>query len=458
MNHDVFYFPQQELKKSLGDQLYNKHIKIIPLLLLIQYRLNSLFGNYNDKRLRIFEYDNFIFDLPSLLYNKTLTLAGYDNHDADKRYILLSRTIVNNSRYSNAYSWLSDNYDIAICDRRIATKKNLMNKSDKKNSGNYVFMRESIIGEGLANAILNYQDYTSCGFQEDKSSLTELLAALETQYMLRKKRIKFLLEKSNIECFVTINQYNAPDFILCDACNELGIITKQVEHHTYKYSDHDSSINKPVRLTFVNKHLVWDENDLVINKHNYTLLPAFNQNVEFVVAGSIELIRGAITKSSNKAEYITLMLSDIPTHDHELENQIIRWRNVLFKQIKMLSDKLNIPVMIRYKPGSTLYREYDDIIFNEFGFTVSESTPESLYPDILSSKLVISTPSSIVELCGYLGIKVCTIDYPLLPADSPDGVLMVPNIPLKEVANIKLEEIDCRKEAAYFNFDILTEV
>ncbi len=457
MNHDVFYFPQQELEKSLGSELYEKHKNIRPLLLLIQYRLKTLFGEYHAKRLRIFEFDNYISNIPTFLLNKGLSFFGYNNFNPDSRYILLSDTFVSNPRYSDAYNWLSTNEDIAIINQKIVTRENFINKIKDKNSNNFVFSRDSVIGKKLALAILNYQDYVFSGLSDTKK-LSDLLSTLEFQYKLQKKRLKRLLRKGKITGFITINQYNAADLIICDACNELEIITKQIEHHTYKYSDFDVSVNKPMRLTFVNKHLVWDENDIVINDNSYKILPAFNQSVEFIVAGCIELIRDTIDNYNSKKEYINLMLSDIPTQDSKVEDQIIIWRNTLFAELYRLSKKTNIPVRVRYKPGSTLYREHDAKLIEKYNFLVSESTAKTLYPDILCSKLVISTPSSIVELCGYLGVKVCTIDYPLLPADNPDGIEMVPNIPLNEVSNIELTMIKNKSKAAYFNFDILTEV
>ncbi len=462
MSSDVFYFPQRILEETLGERLCEKHAKITPLLLLIQYRLHSLFGEYAKKRQRILDYDYAAGDLPTNIFNSILMLNNKKTDNFKAGGILLSRTFTDNPRYSDAFNWLCCNRNIFIPQRIVPTKKNIVHAFRNDNRFNYTFFsNESVLGGKLSDAILRYQDYADMLYNGTPCSVEKELATLEELYLNRKKFIKQQLVKQGIECFITINQYSAPDLLLCDACNELGIVTKQAEHHTLKYPDYDSTVNKVKKLTFVNEHLLWADSDLVINKNVYSYLPAFNQVVEFKVAGSLELVKEAIADRVGEIDdkrYLTLMLSDIPTDDERVKNEVLSWRSELFMQISKLSQKLGLPVRIRYKPGSGMYDEYDKLQFKRYGFIESESTAESLYYDILCSGLIISTPSSVVEICGFLGRNVCTIDYPMLQAEESQGVDMALNIPLEQLGQIDLSDIKSTDKTAYINFDILTEV
>ncbi len=461
MTGDVFHFPKKVIEDTLGTELCERYHRIMPLLLLIQYRLHTLFGDYKKTRQRILEYDYAPDDLPTEIFNTALSIAGRDKPGIDKKYILLSKTLSDNPRYNDAFSWLCKNRNIAIPQRIVATKKNILKNVRQSDEQYLVFTRKSILGSKLADAILNYQDCAYRLYNEERCSIEAELFMLEKLYLERVEYLKSLLTKQQIECFITINQYNAPDLIICDCCNELGIITKQAEHHTLKYSDFDSSKNLVSRLTFVNQHLFWADSDLDINKNIYKYYPAFNQTVEFLVAGSLELVYEAISQNIEgevNQQYLTLMLSDIPTDDKEVEKSIISWRTELFSEVKKLSDKNSLPVRVRYKPGSTLYREYDAEIFALNDFKVSESTAENLHYDILSSRYIISTPSSVVELCGYLGRQACTVSYPLLEGGEPNLPDSVPNYPINRLIDIDVDNQQIHKKSAYIDFNILTEV
>ncbi len=462
MNNDVFYFPKRVLEDTLGVRLCEKHYKIIPLLLLVQYRLHSLFGEYQKKRQRILDYDYAAGDIPTNIFNSILMLRDKKPDSSKSGNILLSRTLTDNPRYADAFEWLCNNQNVSVPQRIVPTKNNVTKSLRSNEKYNYTFFcNESVLGAKLSAAILRYQDKAHMLYSGNQSAIDKELSLLEELYLIRKEFIKQLLLKQGIECFITVNQYSAPDLLLCDACNELGIVTKQAEHHTLKYPDYDSSTNKVKKLTFVNEHLLWADSDLIINKNIYSYLPAFNQTVKFSVAGSLELVDEAITKrvgDIGDKRYLTLMLSDIPTDDDKITQQVLSWRSELFLQLSKLSKKIDMPVRVRYKPGSGMYDEYDRAEFVKYGFIVGESSAQSLYYDILCSGLIISTPSSVVELCGYLGRLVCTIDYPMLAANESEGVEMAANIPLDQVSNINLSDLSATDKTAYINFNILTEV
>lgn len=101
---------------------------------------------------------------------------------------------------------------------------------------------------------------------------------------------------------------------------------------------------------------------------------------------------------------MTSALEAVELDTEEQQTSVREWHWRIYRALKELKERQQIAVRVRYNPWceQELLQEEAPIL-REWGFEISESTPESLMDDFCSSTAILASTSSVLATAMDLG-------------------------------------------------------
>jgi len=468
-------YRQERLSEYIGQDLVEKYPKIEPLLDLIDYRMVDAADDYRYAYLRLFIYDS--------LHGKkaaTIIIAGMISPvlwvisrakhrkvpKAVKRAVF-SNTFLLSARYPAARESIerengctavltfTDMLKLEGKNQQLNLKASL--KPEKFKVKPIFFPGWSIIGGRLRKAVIAYCEevYGPAG-AKDKTAVENAIRVLEKAYFDRVKKVENCLRREDCLLYMTVNQFNLRDLLMVNACKNLGIRTLQQEHHASQFSWLPFSEEKKMdRLSLIGEYGFWNKTEKLFHEKVYRYVsPLYRrEEIRFLVTGNPEISleeAEQLRKQYKPERKLTYMMAS--HQDYELEgirDQYEKWRSDIFKGLRELSNKQNIPICIRYTPNKELeLRKQEEPMLKEWGFIISESVPGNLMEDLCTSTAILSSSSSVMStarLFGKLVFRVKDFFYPYVHVDDDIHEVNVedlPNIVIPAGIENTLPEID----------------
>lgn len=470
---DDMYDVDNNLRKSIGESNLEKYKSIKPLLALLDYRvwnetdiehITSMLSTWDEfipeRRGIARKWLHFFGGISVYLYTffKTKFLPG---EIQGEKVILMSNTYVNSERYSSAnQSFLTScGYKVffSLCDAIKYGNGDIVKSLKKSLKGNYgnlqpIFIfSDSIAGRKLAKLVRELCLVLlkeECENDISERELEILLNKLEREYNKRKENLKKIINRNKFDMYITVNQYNLRDLLIIHACNEMGIRTVQMEHHTMQFSRINFSVEKPMqRLAFAQEYFLWNEGEKLFHEKVFKYYNLFNENerLQFNTMGNLELCYADAKSMIDKYEMkrrVTYMSSALYDTDLDCEDQVKQvkeWRWSIFNQLKLLKERQNVEIRIRYTPYQEMqFREEEIPVLQKWGFEISESTSQCLMEDICSSMAVMSTTSTVLATARALGRLTFRVEDPAVNYIHVDKKIM--DISVEEISEIILNE------------------
>lgn len=405
------------------------------------------------------------------------TLGRKRAYAEGKSVCLFSNTFVDSKRYPAVLKEIRETYGlqtiVAACDALKSGNGSIivsLRRSLKDNHGTYrpiFFLGSSIEGYRLNKLIEQwchiFIDYQS-GRKPDYAQVDSLLDKMSTEYNKRIQKIKKAINNYNIEAYITVNQYNLRDVMIIHACYQLGIRTIQLEHHAAQFSRINySEINKWNRYAFAQEYCVWSESEKKFHNKvfEYKNLLERKKKPIIRVVGNIEVTYQQACQMIQKypmERRLTFMTSALEKEDLDTPDQraeIEKWRWCIFHELKILMERQNVTIRIRYTPFFEMqFREKEIPVLKQWGFEISESVPENLMDDMCSSMAIMSTTSTVLATARVFGRKTFRLEDPAVDYIQVDPKVI--DISLEDISNIEFDEMIVPEELNindFFRFD-----
>lgn len=427
------------IKALIGEDLFQKYESLVPLLALLDYRTrNEIDFTYVMQRV---SSDDFLYYYDAPFYRRivqsclAVMLYGWlwiktalrpkPKTSSDKRPVF-SGTFVHSKRYPAARQAIEETYGlksiVAVCDalaRSELSKKSNLLLSLKGNVGNcrpIFFAGFTVEGKQLKRAAEKwcrvYFDLRE-GTVPGSAAMDAMLAELNRAYFKRLAKLKKSLSRHRIDAYITVNQYNLRDLLWIHACYDLGIRTIQLEHHVMQFSRINfSEEEKMVRYSFTQEFCFWSTAEMLFHKKvfRYENMMKENQELKFRTVGNVEIAYkqacSLIQKypTERRITYMTSALEAVELDTEEQQTSVREWHWRIYRALKELKERQQIAVRVRYNPWceQELLQEEAPIL-REWGFEISESTPESLMDDFCSSTAILASTSSVLATAMDLG-------------------------------------------------------
>lgn len=443
----------QILCAILGADALRRHAAIRAPLLLSVHLTGSTFRVEDEdlRRRRFFLHDHFVptgahhplkrvcFAAAGGVFGLYGYLAGLCRPrrrytDAQKVDCLLSDTLLYNERYAFTRESIAGRYNYrgvyAACDGgALYPVKGMVRASLRRDHGNsrpLMLLTGSVAGRRLQRAMQAWYQllnaYRSGRTEWDAAAAEALLGELEKQYVKRREWLRRRLQAAGVTVYVTINQYNLRDVLLIDACHALGIRTVQQMHFAQQFSNYNFSEQHPMPvITFAQEYALWSEEERLFHSRYVRFENALDENAPIAlrVCGNLELPRQTALEAHRQypaGRRITFVTAPLASADLDTPEQVAgikEWRWAIYKGLRELAARQNVAVRIRYKPYQEQeYRAEEIPTLRQWGFEISDSTPENLLADMCESIAVISSTSSVMATAKLLGRLVYRIGNP----------------------------------------------
>ena len=425
------YYPDahKHLGNILGEELMAEYGDIFHLLALIFLDINTRYvstGRFS----ALFNYDeepvtSGLGAAVSVVRKTALSrLVKKAEKLPEKKAVMLSSTFVHNPRYTATLAEIKKLCDVthilSVCDVRPQIDR----KGVRMNSMHYtvhpVIFEGSVSGAKLKKCVLDAAELLaacvkngeSCTAHREKAE--QVLSALQKEYKKRISLLKNTLSRYEIERYITINQFSLREVMLIDACRQLGIPTRQMEHHA-SWCMHPSNRPVPIyRYAYTDSFGCWSDSDLKFHQNFYEYQPMFGQKVELYTIGNpetnFEKANAEYAKYAPENKIVYMVSGIMDENDEKLFNTNFEMQQRIFAQLKKLGEKTGWDVLVRFPPAiNPKMMAKCTPILEEAGIKVSPSVAGTLMEDMCTSRVVFGTISSVLSTAVIMGRKVYRI-------------------------------------------------
>ena len=418
----------QELKNFLGEELYEKFEGIRPLIALCSYRIKTYNGYGTFDMMFNTEEQTALLSVYRRLVYPLVYIKNVFTQKVSDGGVMLSSTVYKSGRYGTLINDIRSQSAVlqtnAATDITIPSPNGFgeyLKKLFGAGYGKRVMSCHSVSGDKLRKAVLRWLEFCVVLYNNQQTCLADmqkadaLLSVMESEF---KKRVDYAvkeLKKCTPNLYITINQYNLRDMVMISACRELGIKTKQMEHHASRFMHNIASTEGIDRFCFVDEICCWSESeeDFHKNVYKYECFPFTDKPIISTVGNPEVLYKDALkaTVDNPEAKRVTFMVSGLlnKTSEAEVEKQLSH-RNKIFENLKKLSEKHNVKILVRYPPGVDKdFKAKEEQKLKEMGFDISPSDRGSLMSDIGGSNIIVGTISSVLGVSALMGKQVYQI-------------------------------------------------
>lgn len=443
-NAKKHFIYRNKVIESIGDDLYHKYQDIEDLLVLIEYRYEVADGNIKSEIERIFDFDS-LFGKGLVLFILGMILSPILWVISHLKYffvpfadpmLVFSNTFVKSRRYPVARTNIEEKYGctevITFSDTLKRSKLDVVTALKKTFSLNYGRFRPIFVfGYSICGILLKIRVNQYCELmyqfregEKNSDQLDKLLSKLKQAYIRRINYLTTVFSNKKISFYCTVNQYNLRDLLIIKTLNQLNIRTIQQEHHAMQFSRTQFDIQNPLpRLSFVSEYSFWSESEKIFHEKvfSYENYSNLRDDIKFIVSGNTELTYEQAIELQKKypiQRKLTFMSSAVYDNDWTGDGgEYEKWRWDIWNALRQLSDQQNIQVCVRYTPyGEEYFRKKEIPILTKWGFSISQSIPETLMEDMFSSLAVMSSTSSVLATARAIGretfrVKDISVDY-----------------------------------------------
>lgn len=424
---------EQEIESILGKELTNKYRELLPILQLIDYRIETR-GKEG-----LFTYDgeySETYSLMTICKNsiKYIEYCGKRIFDCRKRekQSLLSDTFFTLNRYDDVLTEIFKKEKVCAvitaqdCDIRNYYRCRGLDAERLKRR--LVYLGESVAGFKLKLIIEKWFDFFS-SLREERATCEacivvadRLLGQMQKESRRRIKKIKKELMRNKINLYITINQYNLRDLLIILACKEAGIISRQLLH--YSNCIIEIPLEEKVQSKqYVNELFVWDKSEKMYIEKYFDIIPIVASECRVDVAGCPELSYNVV--SGNKLlwnrknaiilfvpSYTVFLGEDYRRIENEKDRKILQvHKKPIFDGIHLLAEREHLEVYLRYYPNeSDVYIKDDEDIIHSYGFKMLSDSREDLTKGLCWSKAAFSCMSSVLISALAYGCTCFSID------------------------------------------------
>ena len=455
-----------EVDNYLTEELKNEYSDIYPLLWLIYYRTDI------DGRARLLEGEwDVVPSLPRrigkrLTYIYELLKSRYDK---SKPAILMSECFWDINRYDSFMNEILDNYNVIgtlcvyMCNPINLMKLDALRKKVLRRRVMPVGQRlVSYETKAVVAQIYDMLDEmkangSTCADCRDKarSLFEKLRQTSETDI----NKMTVLLKKYNVEQFVTINEYNLPDYITILACKRCGIRTKEMFHYWVQEAGQFHSYGN---LAVADQHMYWNDADRDFSLKYEHFVPGYQPTIN-TICGCPEVTTALLTESmedirkrQGTGKTITLLVpnavqpslwGDFTYTDFykvtplAIEKTLEYWEDI-FREFKRFEENSGYKVLLRFHPTNVRqgYVDHAQKIVEKYGFEQIPVFREGLFESIKRSDVIFSFSSSSLYIGYILGCKCYCLDYHKIKVKKDFSNLDMQTVPLSELHSLVIPE------------------
>ncbi len=428
-----------------GEYLVNKYKSIYPLMRLVTYRLDAF--ELKDPKSLLFYYDGgWGKSIKSLLYPFS-GLARYFKKKSGSGdiHVLLSDTILKSSRYGmlidrikkgneligGICTWYNCGYlnrNCVLLDKNICLGKYIIPKKLKAEISNLYDYFDNMLKLGL-----------KC--EDDLEYVDSKLNYINKMIVEALEKTKKELTRRNVKLYITCNQYSVDECIMIMASRQLGIKTKEWQHHScYLYPKPCKPYEKiynslrfdenSQKYACVEVESLWSRADVNwMNKWGCDFI--CGKNAKYEIVGGLEIDENKIIQYINKYKKngIIFFVPEAVFFDYD---STIKKR--LNNQLEKLSNKYNLKVYIRFHPGE-VQEDYVKLC-DEYGFEILQDTYEELIRGICSSWIGFGYCTSAIDVAKNYGLKMYQLD--LFDENFEIRGTSVETVRIEEISKLKI--------------------
>lgn len=343
---------------------------------------------------------------------------------------LLSDSLLQSERYSDVVLDMLDDHRVVSflnygsvfgflrSDRKVIDTKRFRSRS--------IYVGPYICGYGfIEQAIRIYDIFFDVVSGNGGTVGQDLVRKFSQTINARKKRIVRQLIRRKVSCFVTVNQYNAPDLLTIMACKECGIVTKELQHRSLILLPTDLFTQFP-HFCYAEVDSVWCQADTVWSQTYFKTSNLLYDTTSYEVVGCPEISHQEYNAYLNKyarersvvlfapamSDYDVTQDYTAAHKDGENVEDYVRWRRHIYDAVSSFAEVNQLKVYIRFHPGIKLKNiDYADHEYLKGrSFEILGYSREDFFRAICSCRYAISMSSSSLFMAYQYGCRCICID------------------------------------------------
>ena len=430
-----------------GDSFVKKYEYIYPIIRLILYRLdtwgrsglNPYDGKNPEDRLDI---KHKLLAMSGKFFYCFYRLCCREKSDSN---IMLSETIFKIGRYKHMNKELLQNKSVyRFCSEANCSAWSII--KDRQTGFQWkmltpLYVQDSVTGKRVKKAAYATFDFFETLLKDNKKCKEEettvnmLVDELQAAVIERVDFLCGIIQKRNIQAFVTFNQYNLSDFIFMMACKKMNVKRKVYFHYGFAHAPVRSNASYISELWAddkqswdVNNELCfWTKSDILWWEKHGKKENWYGEKMKLQVIGCPEVTKsllGSYRKKYPKSNIVTVSAPMCAAFSNKFDNgvknvtyttsdleELKKWKKNIYYQFYKMAEKNNVKVNIRYHPSEPIFsRELDKDLMEEFGFSISEDTREGLFKSASESIATFGHSTSFSVISYIFGAKTVLID------------------------------------------------